>query len=216
MNDIKGSFFQKHRKLFLLNAISLIIFIFLAYIVVFSVSITKFDAWVMQIHAFKISDTITTIMEVVSVLFHPVILITVAIIGFFFFAGIGKRTIASIFIISLISGVLSSLWLKNIFQISRPDEGLHEWGFGFPSTHATAIAIFLLSFLIALDKKVKDTILHIMGVLVALGIIFLTGISRIYLGVHFATDVLAGFALGTFWATFAFLIYYYIKHRYGK
>jgi undecaprenyl-diphosphatase len=213
---MKESFFQAHRKLFLLNAISLIIFIFLAYIVVFSVSTTKFDAWIMQIHEFSVSDTISTIMEAVSILFHPVILITVAILGFFFLAGIGKRTIATIFIISLVSGVLSSLWLKNIFQIPRPERGLYEWGFGFPSTHATAIAIFLLSFLIALDKKVKDVILHGMGVLVVMGIIFLTGVSRIYLRVHFATDVLAGFTLGTFWATLAFLIYHYIKHRYGN
>lgn len=209
---MKKGFLQAHRKLFFLNAVSLLIFVFLAYIVVFSVSITKFDAWVMQIHEFSVSDSITTIMEAVSTLFHPAVLITVAVFGFFFLAGIGKRTIATIFIISLLLGVFSSLLLKNIFQIPRPEQGLYEWGFGFPSTHATAIAIFLLSFLIALDKKVKDIILHALGVLVVIGIIFLTGVSRIYLGVHFATDVLAGFALGTFWATLAFLVYHYIKY----
>jgi len=208
-------FFRSHRTLFFLNFFSVFVFSLTAFFVVETNSLTRLDAWAQGIYVLKTSDTVTSIMEAVSFLFHPGVLIIVALLGFSFFAGIGKKIIAGIFLVAMVGGVFSSFILKNIFEIARPIGDPLLWGFGFPSTHATAIAIFFLSSLLALDAKLKDKAVHILAVFVIFGLIFLTGVSRIYLGYHSATDVLAGFALGTFWVTLAFLVYYRIKQAHG-
>jgi membrane-associated phospholipid phosphatase len=98
-------------------------------------------------------------------------------------------------------GSLLNILLKNIFARSRPDvlPIIAETGYSFPSGHAMValcfygIAAFLLSRLLpTLRGKVMVFILT--GVLV-----MLIGISRIYLGVHYPSDVLAGYFAGSTW-----------------
>ncbi len=89
--------------------------------------------------------------------------------------------------------------LKVSFQRARPDITLHliqQGGYSFPSGHSFTNFVFygLLIFLIRQKLKNK-TIANTVTVLLSL-LIFLIGFSRIYLGVHYPTDVLGGWALG--------------------
>ncbi len=213
---MNGGFFKLHRKLVFLNIFSLCLFATLAFFVITSPSLTRVDMWALGIYSLTVSETITSIMETLSFLFHPGLIMIVSVMGFSFLAALGRKIIAGVFLASLLCAISSSLVLKDFFEISRPMGDPSEWGFGFPSTHATAVAVFLLSFLFALDPKLKDRAVHSLAIFVGFALIFATGVSRVYLGYHFATDVIAGFALGTFWVTLAFLLYHYIRNLYGK
>lgn len=88
--------------------------------------------------------------------------------------------------------------LKFMIQRPRPDEIdrlIQENGFSFPSGHSMASMAFYGLLMYFAYKNVKSTKLKC-GIYILLAIvILLIGISRIYLGVHYASDVLAGFCL---------------------
>ncbi len=89
--------------------------------------------------------------------------------------------------------------IKEIVQRNRPEETLHliqQGGYSFPSGHAMTGLVFYgltLYFILSFIKKSS-----IRWMLLAIGVtyIFLIGFSRIYLGVHYPSDVLAGWCLG--------------------
>jgi undecaprenyl-diphosphatase len=104
---------------------------------------------------------------------------------------------------------LLNVVLKNIFLRSRPDNPLafiRETGFSFPSGHAmVSIAFYgVLVFLIFPNLKswVGKTLL-IIGWIALFGLI---GFSRLYLGVHYLTDVLAGWSAGLMWLLLCVLV----------
>jgi len=110
-----------------------------------------------------------------------------------------KDALTFSFILSF--GILLNLSLKFFFQRPRPElmPLVNETSFSYPSSHAMNSFIFYLSFYIFIlrqpDKPVRNIILFITTVL----IILLIGLSRIYLGVHYPSDVLGGFAAGAIW-----------------
>ncbi len=108
--------------------------------------------------------------------------------------------------IALISGVLGSaiinFLVKGNYTRIRPEEyfQIQEVGFSFPSGHSMVAisSYFILTYLLFRDKPwdIKKVIAWIFtGCLV-----LLIGFSRIYLGVHWPTDVIAGLSLGFVWA----------------
>lgn len=89
--------------------------------------------------------------------------------------------------------------IKNIVQRARPEDIAHlvnEGGFSFPSGHAAASMFFygMLIYLVRSNVKDKEKA-NIITALLAIPML-LIGPSRIYLGVHYPTDVLAGWCLG--------------------
>ena len=99
-------------------------------------------------------------------------------------------------------GALLNLVLKNIFQRTRPaipGAYMVDTGFSFPSGHSMISLVFygMIAYLaLSYVKNKKWKVLIIAG---ALLICALIGFSRLYLGVHFLTDVLAGWAAGGLW-----------------
>ncbi|MDB5254701.1 MAG: phosphoesterase, PA-phosphatase related protein [Candidatus Nomurabacteria bacterium] len=87
---------------------------------------------------------------------------------------------------------------KIVFHRARPLNALlTETDYSFPSGHATIAVAFYGFIAIMLMKKQVSKNLRIVIALVAILIILLIGISRLYLGVHYFTDVIAGFVIGS-------------------
>ena len=105
------------------------------------------------------------------------------------------------YFITVAGGGLLNLLLKNFFERERPN--IHSMieadGFSFPSGHSMGSMTYygFLGYLILRSKRNPLSKVGL-GILLCL-IILLIGISRIYLGVHYPSDVLAGYAAGLAW-----------------
>lgn len=102
-------------------------------------------------------------------------------------------------LITVVSTVLVNQLLKHTIRRIRPDHLrlIEERGFSFPSGHSmTSIALYgILIYLVY--KYIKNRILKIILIALLTLLILGIGISRIYLGVHYPSDVLAGFFLSS-------------------
>jgi undecaprenyl-diphosphatase len=100
--------------------------------------------------------------------------------------------------------------LKALAERARPDiiaPVYAETSFSFPSGHATLSVVFygLLAYLLAKNAKIKQTRANLLA-----GWIFIfvmIGYSRLHLGVHFPSDVLAGYAAGFFWLSISIILF---------
>jgi undecaprenyl-diphosphatase len=113
-----------------------------------------------------------------------------------------------------ICGALVGLALKAIFDRPRPDifERLDEvFTSSFPSGHSMMSAIVYLTLGVLLASFVKQRKLKTYFIGVAVLLTFLVGVSRVYAGVHYPTDVLAGWTAGLVWAAFCGLVASVVK-----
>jgi len=120
-----------------------------------------------------------------------------------------RRREAVIFVGAVIAAQLSCDVLKVLYDRARPDlvsHGSYVYSQSFPSGHsAMAAAVFLiLATVTASVERARRTKALIYGV--AISGVFAVGFSRVYLGVHWPTDVLGGWVLGASWALIAWLI----------
>ncbi|MEK9129870.1 MAG: phosphatase PAP2 family protein [Patescibacteria group bacterium] len=124
-----------------------------------------------------------------------------------------KMYILSLWITLIGSGIFSSIG-KLIFHRLRPDTAFYiEDSFSFPSGHAT-IAIAFYGFVIFfLCQMIKKREYKICILFLGLILIFAIGFSRLYLGVHFLSDVCAGYFLGAFWLFVGIIILKWLQHR---
>ena len=146
------------------------------------------------ISTFLISDFVTPIAKFITN-FGGAIFLSIATVMLFLFIKnkkIGLSIISNIVIITVLNQLL-----KRILQRPRPTEFriVEETGYSFPSGHSM-VSMAFYGYLIYLiyryikNKYVKWTLITILSILICL-----IGISRIYLGVHYTSDVLGGFLL---------------------
>lgn len=111
------------------------------------------------------------------------------------------------FAMSMGGALLLNICLKYIFERARPDiwnQLVTETSFSFPSGHAMASAALALSVAYILWRKGIRSILAVGAVLYVL----LIGFSRLYLGVHYPTDILAGWLVSTAWVALLILVFH--------
>lgn len=131
--------------------------------------------------------------------YSKIIIVGIAI-AFIIFLYFQKRKRQSlIFAFTLIIGYLLKNLIKLIVQRERPLFQLfQETGYGFPSGHAI-FSVILFSMIIYFYKdEIKNNAKKIIFISAGIFIIFLIGFSRIYLNVHWLSDVIGGYALGFF------------------
>lgn len=99
-------------------------------------------------------------------------------------------------LLTSLSAVTIIYILKNIVQRERPEQAFYYLSdFSFPSGHATfATIFFMISIYLAYKHHHKVT--YIVTVIISIIMMIMVGLSRIFLSVHWATDVLAGYIIG--------------------
>jgi undecaprenyl-diphosphatase len=142
------------------------------------------------------------IMSFITFLGNHQFLIPANLILIFYFLLVKKQTWFSIRVITIaISSLLLMLLLKQLFQRKRPLSPLLKAakGLSFPSGHAIMAVTFYGLLIYILQQSITvDWLKWFVTVLVII-LIILIGFSRVYLRVHYASDVAAGFIIGLLW-----------------
>lgn len=133
-------------------------------------------------------------------------LITVAAAGYLALARMGRT---ALFLVAAVAGgtMLSDL-AKWAFARPRPDlvpHGVDVQTASFPSAHAMMAAVVYLTLGVILARALASRALKTYVIALAALVTLLVGASRVYLGVHWPSDVLAGWAAGTAYALFVWL-----------
>lgn len=128
-----------------------------------------------------------------------------------------RKTHAALYLFSTATGgILLSLLMKALFSRPRPELVPHEsivYTSSFPSGHSMMAAVVYLSLGALLARLDTRPALRIYVVSVAALLTVAVGISRVYLGVHWPTDVLAGWTAGAVWAMLCWLGARHLQRR---
>ncbi len=156
-----------------------------------------------------ISDNMTMIMRFITFFADPIWCVLLSCLMVLL---VKNKKISKAFLLNLICVFLLNYILKIIFSRDRPVDInlIVETGFSFPSGHAMiSLGIYgFLIYLLAISNKTKT--FKIFGIIGLILLVFLIGLSRIYLGVHYTTDVIAGFIIS---ASYLFLFVRFIYPR---
>ena len=161
---------------------------------------------------------ITSVLLDLTALGGPTVifLVVAAIVGFLLLQG---RYRTSVFVLlTAATGEVLNYAMKGLFFRPRPDIVPHlreAFSSSFPSGHAMQSAIIYLTLGAMLMRVAERRLTKIYCCTVAMGLTGLVGLSRVYLGVHYPTDVLAGWIVGLFWASLWWLIAQHYEVRAG-
>ncbi|EUJ32095.1 acid phosphatase/vanadium-dependent haloperoxidase family protein [Listeria floridensis FSL S10-1187] len=207
----------KAMPLLIVGIIALIAFIFEAVSVAKSSNwVAKFDlSWIARVRDGHISSGTTKITEFMSHLGSAEYLIVATIIVVIILFILRKFTVGLWFGGTfLFCGVVCNYLLKQFMERNRPNSSnwlVPENGFSYPSGHATATTVFYglaALFLIFTVKQIWAKI--VIGALALLMIVYIM-YSRVYLGVHYPTDVLGGFLFGTASVAISTGVYFLVR-----
>ena len=181
------------------GSFALLLFVILGYIVKFYPDmLIGFDQPIQTAIRGDLPDFLTILFRTITHLIDiPVIITWVLIVAFIFYRKqwklesylmLGNLTLAGILIVTF----------KNIYQRPRP-EILHlveEKGFSFPSGHSLAVTIMVGTLIVIFSQRIKDQLWKRI-VQILLGFYLLSVlVSRVYLGVHYPSDVLVSLCVG--------------------
>lgn len=124
----------------------------------------------------------------------------------------GRRHEAVWLVASFAGSSLLNLWLKSLFHRARPQLVPHladTFNASFPSGHAMSAAAAYLTLAIMLAETQPQRSIRVFLLAVATVLVVLIGCSRVYLGVHWPSDVIAGWCIGSVWA----MAVYALNHR---
>lgn len=144
------------------------------------------------------ADWLTPVMEAISALATPVSLVVLLLVIVAFAPGKRPGACAAV---NLVLVFLLNQTLKFAIQRPRPDgfQLAVEQGFSFPSGHSMVAMAFFGLLVWMVWRYEPDRATRIACAAAFGAVIVLVGVSRIYLGVHYASDVLAGFCVSLAW-----------------
>lgn len=114
-----------------------------------------------------------------------------------------------------LSSLLLMVALKHVFGRPRPAEPLIERvsGLSFPSGHAFMSFTFFGLIAYIVYKEVKKPFLRFLLMLLLMSIAVLIALSRVYLNVHYTSDIMAGAAMGIMWLTISLLVFHFLEKK---
>jgi len=128
----------------------------------------------------------------------------------------GKHRAAVFVVVSVLGGYFVSTVVKEVFSRPRPDlvpHGSYVMTSSFPSGHSmmSAATFLTLGALLASVQPNRRLKVYLLGLALLLSV--LVGVSRVYLGVHWPSDVLGGWTLGAAWALLCWAVARWLQRR---
>ncbi len=194
---------------FIVSLVSLIGFGFMAFLVS-DHKIIQFDQTVISFIQGLESPMFTAIMKLFTFIGSTTSIVVFSLLVLFFLYNVFKhRSELVLFMIVLLGSNVLFISLKLFFHRARPNfhRLIEVGGYSFPSGHATNAITFygLLAFLLwrHIPARWGRTVL----IVISIAMIIMIGTSRIYLGVHYPTDIISGYLVGGFWLAIAIWFY---------
>jgi undecaprenyl-diphosphatase len=141
-------------------------------------------------------------------------IIVAAVVGYLLVARMFGPALFAV--LAIVSGTGLSQLLKMAYDRPRPDlveQLVTVHTASFPSGHASMSAVVYLTLASLIVRLVDDTAIRVYVVCVALALTVSIGVSRVYLGVHWPSDVLAGWAFGVAWSSLCLLVVAGLRYR---
>ena len=191
---------MKDKQTFMMKgSFALLLFMIIGYIVKFYPEmLVSFDQPIQTAIRGDLPETLTLLFRAITHLIDiPVIISWVLIVAFIFYRKqwkmesylmLGNLTLAGILIVTF----------KNIYQRPRPEivHLVEEKGFSFPSGHSLAVTLMVGSLIVILSQRIKNTTWRkVVQILLSLYLVSVL-VSRVYLGVHYPSDVIASLCVG--------------------
>lgn len=184
-------------------AVSVLALLFFSWLTrqVFEGELTKFDLRIrLVVHQYA-SSSFTLAMEAVSDLGSPVFLSCLFVVLVIIFLLVRWRFAAIWLAISMAGALLLDVALKDLFHRPRPTAYFvpQPESYSFPSGHALGSFCFYMVLAGVLTARIRNLPARVLIWMSAGLLVGMIGFSRIYLGVHWPTDVIAGYAAAAFW-----------------
>jgi undecaprenyl-diphosphatase len=201
----------------IISILSFLVFSFLA-IIISAKKILQFDNTIISFVQGLESPGLTSIMKLFSIIGDtPAVIVLSLVVLLFLYVVLKHRSELVLFVVALSGSAILNLLLKYFFQRARPE--IHRLveieGYSFPSGHAmNACTVYtIIAFLLWHNIATKSgrTILIFISAVMILSI----GISRIYLGVHYPSDIIGGYLASGTWITIAIWYFQKYQDKYG-
>lgn len=180
------------KKRYIIALISFLIFLIITILVVTKNTIS-FDETIYQFLIKLRSPFFDTFFKTITKLANPIpVIILLAIVGIFL-----KRNDEILLSTNVLITLLMNQLLKHIIQRPRPDHLrlIKESGYSYPSGHSMIAACLYATLIYIILKRIKDKKIKRLLISLLTIIIILIGCSRIYVGVHYPSDILGGYFL---------------------
>jgi len=177
--------------------------------------ITNFDQIIISKVQGAESDNLTAIMKFFSLIGSGLVVSILAIIMLAVLAKLQYRRELLFYVGILLGSTILNTVLKLIFQRVRPT--IHRIvevnGYSFPSGHSMAAFTFYGIIIFLLWKHIPNFYWRIIMIAVGSVMILAIGISRIYLGVHYPSDIVGGYLASGTWLAISIGLYQYVLER---
>jgi len=162
------------------------------------------NSWAASIH----TSSLTIISETIATLFDTAVMLplSLAIAAILYLRHHQKYAVLLLADMAGITLIVNAA--KTLIQSPRPMNGIvPETGYSFPSGHVTSTMVFLGILTFYTRQRWKNPKTKTLATIFYIATESLVGFSRVYLNVHWLSDILGGYLLGTFWLTFTILLY---------
>lgn len=200
----------KSYKKILIISIPIILFFMLAALIQTGIT-TNFEGWVYNEAVENMNTQSTIFFKMFTRIGDPIFIVSLCLILMFFSKT--RHKIGIPVSITVIVSAFINIVLKSVFARERPNilRLINETSYSFPSGHAMINSALYIILILILNNEVKSKKIRIIGTFIGIFLILIIGLSRIYLGVHYASDVLGGFLLG-----FVISLIVYDRYKKGK
>lgn len=162
----------------------------------------QFDTWFRAVARARQSPQLNSLFLTVTLFGSTWVLIGFGAVLIAAFAVMKKWRTAGFFLITMAGQIVLDQSFKAIFERERPEaliEYVKPLGYSFPSGHALASISFYAILAWLLTRSTRSNVVRATIWIACVALAFLIGVSRVYIGIHNASDVLGGFLAGAIW-----------------